>query len=146
MMRFVLFCVLLATVACTHAVDRPQPVAVAAASTPAWVQEPDKPGYLGVVGAAAQQERGGRDAQYRIALMKARQALAQTVQTRVSSSLQISTEQGGGRVTRDVDAELRLSSGVQLQLDAARVIEEWSDPRTGTLYLWLVTPLIQVGQ
>lgn len=146
MMRFMLFCALLATVACTHAVDTPRVVAVATSSAPAWLQEPDKPGYLGVVGAAAQQEWGGRDAQYRIALMKARQALAQIVQTRVSSSLQISTEQSGGRVNRDVDAELRLNSDVQLQLDAARVIEEWNDPQTGTLYLWLVTPLTQAGQ
>jgi hypothetical protein len=27
-----------------------------------------------------------------------------------------------------------------MQLDAARVIEEWSDPQTGNLYIWLTTP------
>lgn len=145
MVRLVFFCMLLATVSCTHATDRPAAVA-AGSSFPAWVQNPDKPGYLSVVGSAKKPEWGGHDAQYRVALMKARQALAQIVQTRVSSSLQMSTEQSGGQVTRDVDAELRLSSSVELQLDSARVIEEWSDPQTGTLYIWLVTPLVQAGQ
>lgn len=145
MVRLVFFCALLATVSCTHATDRPETVA-ATPVPPGWIQNPDKPGYLSVVGSAKRQEWGGRDAQYRVAQMKARQALAQIVQTRVSSSLQMSTEQSGGRITRDVDAELRLSSSVELQLDSARVIEEWNDPQTGTLYIWLVTPLVQAGQ
>ncbi len=143
--RLLFFCALLATVSCSHATDRSAAVA-ATSPAPVWIQNPDKPGHLSVVGVAKRQEWGGRDAQYRVALMKARQALAQIVQTRVSSSLQMSTEQSGGQVTRDVDAELRLSSNVELQLDSARVIEEWSDPQTGTLYIWLVTPLLPAGQ
>jgi hypothetical protein len=36
--------------------------------------------------------------------------------------------------------ETRLQSSVDLSLEAARVIEEWTDPQSGELYIWLVTP------
>lgn len=113
---------------------------LAPSQPPAWIHSPDKPGYLSVVGSAQKQEWGGRDAQYRVALMKARQELAQIIRTQVSSSSQVKTEERDGKVTRDVDIELKLQSSVDMQLDAARVIEEWSDPQTGNLYIWLTTP------
>lgn len=110
------------------------------AGSPAWILNPDKPGYQGVVGSAPKQDWGGREAQYRVALMKARQELAQMVRVQVESTTRSQVEDRAGKVSRDSDIETRLQSSVALSLEQARVIEEWVDPRSGELYLWLVTP------
>ena len=49
---------------------------------PAWVLNPDKPGYESVIGSAAKQDWGGHAAQYRVAMMKARQEMAQRIRVR----------------------------------------------------------------
>ncbi len=110
------------------------------AGSPAWILNPDKPGYQGVVGSAPKQDWGGREAQRRVALMKARQELAQMVRVQVESTTRSQVEEHAGKVSRDSDIETRLQSSVALSLDQARVIEEWVDPQSGELYLWLVTP------
>lgn len=109
-------------------------------SAPAWVLNPDKPGYLSVVGSAPKQDWGGRQAQYRVAEMKARQELAQMVRVHVESTSQFAVEDRAGKVSRNADIETKLQSSVDLSLGSARVIEEWSDPQSGELYIWLVTP------
>lgn len=110
------------------------------AGAPAWVLNPEKQGYISVVGFAPQQEWGGKSAQYRVAEMKARQELAQMIQVQVESSSRYATEVHNGNTVRsEADTETRLQSSVQLHLDQARVIEEWTDPATGMLYIWMVT-------
>lgn len=110
------------------------------AGSPAWILNPDKPGYQGVVGSAPKQDWGGLEAQRRVALMKARQELAQMVRVQVESTTRYKVEERAGKASRDSDFEARLQSNVTLVLDQARVIEEWVDPQSGELYLWLVTP------
>lgn len=112
----------------------------ASAGSPAWILNPDKPGYQGVVGSAPKQDWGGREAQRRVALMKARQELAQMVRVQVESTTRSQVVERAGKASRDSDIETRLQSSVALSLDQARVIEEWVDPQSGELYLWLVTP------
>ncbi|MBI4808399.1 MAG: LPP20 family lipoprotein [Nitrosomonadales bacterium] len=107
---------------------------------PAWVMNPDKPGYTSVVGSAPKQDWGGRAAQLRVAEMKARQELAQIVRVQVESMNKFKTEDRSGSVSRTGDVETRLRSSVDLSLESARVIEEWTDPQSGELYIWLVTP------
>ncbi len=109
-------------------------------SSPAWVSNPEKAGFISVVGSAPVQDWGGRDAQFRVALKKAHQELAQMVQVQVLSSSRFKAETSKAGLTQDADVETRLQTNVGLQLDAARVIEEWTDPQSGTLYIWLVTP------
>jgi len=82
---------------------------------------------------------GGHAAQYRVAEMKARQELAQMVRVRVESTNRYSTEDRAGAVSRNADVETRLQSSVDLSLESARVIEEWTDPQNGDLYIWLIT-------
>jgi hypothetical protein len=101
---------------------------------------PDKQGYQSVVASAPKQDWGGHAAQYRVAEMKARQELAQMVRVRVESTNRYATEDRAGKVGRSADVETRLQSSVDLSLEAARVIEEWTDPQSGELYIWLVTP------
>src|SRR5512146_74659 len=108
---------------------------------PSWVLNPDKPGYVSVVGSAPKQDWGGRAAQYRVAEMKARQELAQMVRVRVESTNRYATEDRAGKVSRGADVETKLQSSVDLSLESARVIEEWTDPQSGELYIWLVTPV-----
>lgn len=107
---------------------------------PAWILNPDKLGYQSVVGSAPKQDWGGREAQYRVALMKARQELAQMVRVQVQSTTQYQIEDRNGKIRRDSDIETKLQSSVGLSLDKARVIEEWIDPKSGELYLLLATP------
>ena len=107
---------------------------------PEWVLNPDKPGFISVVGFAPKQDWGGRQAQYRVAEMKARQELAQMVRVRVESTNRFSVEERSGEVNRSADIETRMQSSVDLSLDSAQVIEEWTDPKNGNLYIWLVTP------
>lgn len=110
------------------------------AGAPGWVMNPDKPGYTSVVASAPRQDWGGHAAQYRVAQMKARQELAQMVRVRVESTNRSSTEDRAGTVSRSGDVETRVQSSVDLILESARVIEEWTDPQSGELYIWLVTP------
>lgn len=107
---------------------------------PAWVLNPDKAGYTSVVGSAPKQDWGGHAAQYRVAEMKARQELAQQVRVRVESVNRAKTEDRSGEVSRSGDVETRLQSSVELILESARVIDEWTDPQSGELYIRLVTP------
>ena len=107
---------------------------------PPWVMNPNKPGFQSVVGSAPKQDWGGHAAQYRVAEMKARQELAQMLRVRVESTNQYMTEDSGGKVSRSADVETRLQSSVDLSLESARVIEEWTDPKNGDLYIWIVTP------
>lgn len=107
---------------------------------PVWIANPEKNGYLSVVGSAPTQEWGGHQAQYRVALMKARQELAQMVRVQVESSAQFSVEENSGEVSRASDIETKLRSNTEINLDEARIVEEWTDPHTGELFLWLVVP------
>ena len=117
-----------------------KPIAQAEVSYPAWVLNPDKPGYIGVVAAAPKQERGGREAQYRVAQMKAYQELAQMKRVHVASTNRSIVEDRGGKVTGNLDVETQLQSNVALGVGEAKIVEEWVDPKNGDLYIWLVTP------
>ena len=116
------------------------PRAKANKAYPSWVLNPDYPGHIGVVGSAPRQDIGGREAQYRVAMLKARQELAQMIRVHVESTTQTKIEDRSGRVTRELDMETRLRSIEGLSLDHARVVDEWVDPDSGDFYLFLVTP------
>ncbi len=112
----------------------------AAPGKPAWILNPAKPGYTSAVGYAPKQSWGGRDAQYRFAMLKARQELAQTLQVNIEATNQSETETRDGAATQSATSDAELQSNVALRLEAAKVQAEWTDPQSGTLYLWLVTP------
>ena len=113
---------------------------IESSARPAWLLNPEKQGYQNVVAAAPRQARGGYDAQYRVAVMKAYQELAQIQRVQVTSTNRMLLEDRGGKVTRNLDVETQLQSRVALGIGEARVIEEWVDPKNGDLYIWLVVP------
>jgi hypothetical protein len=118
----------------------PSQVSATADDMPAWVLNPARPGYISVVGAAPKQDWGGRSAQHRVAEMKARQELAQMVTVRIESTNRYSTTVGGDGVSRTADIDTKLQSATDLSLASARVVEEWTDPKSGELYILLATP------
>jgi len=107
---------------------------------PAWVLNPSKTGFISVVGSAPKQDWGGTEAQHRVAEMKARQELAQMVRVQVKSTSQYKTEVRSNNVLNESNTDTELTSKVDLILEKAKVIEEWTDPTNGWLYLWLTVP------
>lgn len=110
-------------------------------SAPSWLMNPEKSGFISVVASAPKQDWGGHAAQFRVAEMKARQELAHMVRVRVESTNRYATQEHAGEIARNSEVETRLQSSVDLSLESARVIEEWTDPHSGELYIWLVTPV-----
>ena len=108
---------------------------------PDWVLNPDKQGFVGIVGAAPKQEIGGHAAQYRMALMKARRELAAEKRVRIISVTQSSTEDKNGKVTHSDETDTKLRSQVELSAGDMQMIEEWTHPETGELYVWFVIPV-----
>lgn len=110
------------------------------AAAPAWTLNPEKPGYVSAVGSAMPQEFGGDESQRRVAMLKARQELAQTIRVRITSMFATRIEERNGEVTSDYAMKAELKSKVLLTLEHAQVVREWRDPANGMLYLWLAVP------
>ncbi len=107
---------------------------------PRWVMSPERPGYISVVGFAPRQQDGADDAQYKVAMMKARQELAQMVRVRVQNTLQQTVREANGAVTTQGGSVTTLSSTAALRLDRAEVNAQWKDPTDGSLYILLELP------
>ena len=71
-------------------------------------------------------------------MMKARQELALRIRVRVESANEYRVEERAGKVTSEANMQVRLQSSVDLSLENARVNEEWTDPQSGDLYIWLI--------
>lgn len=108
---------------------------------PAWILSPEHAGYLSVVGAAPKQPAGGAEAQQRVALTKARQALSEMVRVRVEQNILQQEQVVNGQYSASVDTRTRLSSHAALSLANAEITAQWTDPATGELYLLLELPL-----
>ncbi len=107
---------------------------------PHWVLSPERPGYISVVGFAPRQQIGGDEAQYKIAVMKARQELAQTVRVSVQNTLTHSMQEAGGKTASEAASSTRLSSSSAIRMERAEVTAQWRDPADGMLYLLLEIP------
>ncbi|MDH4190434.1 MAG: LPP20 family lipoprotein [Betaproteobacteria bacterium] len=132
--------VALGLAACASGAGRNVAPAKPVKNYPAWVLNPDQPGLIGVIGSAPRQEMGGRDAQYRVAMIRARQELARMIRVQIQATSTTRVEERNGRATQDFDSEMRMRANEALRLDRARVVDEWVDAETGELYLHLVTP------
>ena len=123
------------------------PAPRAGEGAPAWISSPEHAGYISVVGVAPRQAAGGPDAQQRVALTKARQALSEMVRVRVEQDYRQEQKTVNGNYTATVDAATRLSSHAALTLARSEITAQWTDPATGDLYLLLELPLAaSVGQ
>jgi hypothetical protein len=136
MKRLVVLCGMLLLGACSNTPAELKP----ADAKPHWVLSPEHSGYISVVGFAPRQPVGGDEAQYKVAMMKARQELGRIVRVRVQNTLSYSTQEAGGKVTSAGSSVTTLSSTAAIRLEQAEVTAQWKDPADGGLYLLLEMP------
>lgn len=91
---------------------------------PHWFKKPQLDNHISVIGSAGQQRWGGEQAQYLAAMEDAQRLLEAEFKNKNSSVI-------------DKNLEEKIK---KLLLHKAIVKDEWSDPKTGQLYLWLVLP------
>lgn len=108
---------------------------------PKWIDNPEYPGYVGITASAQPQQMGGIEAQRRVAHMLARAELARVRSTAVQSKSRIETTSSNSGVTISSDDFRRASTAQALQLNDVKVIEEWTHPETGELFIWLAYPV-----
>lgn len=116
------------------------PLKTVTTSKPSWLDQPLQDGVIGVVGWAPEQRNGGIDVQTRIALIKARKALAELVAVEVDAEITQSNFQHGQKATQHTTSNARLQSRVTMTLEKAYLAEKWLDPSTKVLHIWFRVP------
>ncbi len=103
---------------------------------PIWVYQPDYGGVFGAVGIAKKQEKGGYAAQKRLAVIIAQAELAKQIEVMVNAELQ--TEKT--IVNHDYSSKFSSLSRQETQqlIKNAVVKDEWIQPETGELFVWVV--------
>lgn len=107
---------------------------------PSWIVSPERIGYIRVVGYAPKQSDGNEAAQYKVAIMKARQELAQVVRVRVQNVGAQTISDNNGEIHVTSNSTTRLSSKAAIRMSTAQVAAQWQDQQNGGLYLLLELP------
>ena len=100
---------------------------------PAWLDDPRLSGHIVAIGSAGLQKWGGEQAQYLSAMENAQQELSIEFKKHQKALLELKKKQPA----QDKDLDQKIKT---LLLHDAIVKEEWKDPKTNQLYLWLVLP------
>ena len=110
-------------------------------SLPEWFYNPHTPGYVGVASSAPTQKMGGLEGQRRYAILKARAEMARMQNVQVQSESNISQKVSNSGVKVSYDDFRKLSSAQTLDLYNVEIKDEWVNPETGELFLWLSYPV-----
>jgi hypothetical protein len=107
---------------------------------PEWFYSSVYDGYIGAVGIAKKQLRGGYSAQKRVARMQAQKNLAKQINVLVKSEVNVETL---GVDTATVQYyRQKVTSLTREQVDqfltGFKVMDEWYDDKNEELYLWMV--------
>ncbi|MBC8211221.1 MAG: hypothetical protein H8E21_09130 [Gammaproteobacteria bacterium] len=109
---------------------------------PTWVDNPEYPGHIGITASALPQQKGGIEAQRRVAKILARAEMSRFKSASVESQSRIATTSStSGGVKISADDFKRVSTVGALQLNDVKVIQEWTHPETGELFMWLAYPM-----
>ena len=100
---------------------------------PSWLDDPRFSGHIVAIGSAGLQKWGGEQAQYLSAMDNAQQELSIEFKKHQKALLELKKKQPA----QDKDLDQKIKT---LLLHDAIVKEEWKDPKTNRLYLWLVLP------
>jgi hypothetical protein len=119
-----------------HQVDQQQTSDV----KPRWILSPEHAGYISVVGFSPKQPRGGEQAQYKVAMLKAQQELAQIVRVRVRNNTSHMVQESDGKATSSENINTSLETNTAIRLMNANVSAQWVDASDGGLYLLLEVP------
>ncbi len=101
---------------------------------PHWFKSPHLDNHICVIGSAGQQRWGGQQAQYLAAMEDAQRRLEDEFKNH-QQAMQKLKNKTASVVDQDIDEKIK-----KLLLHKAIVKDEWNDPKTGQLYLWLVLP------
>lgn len=113
-----------------------KPVSSVKKDHPLWLDDPRLSGYIVAIGSSGPQQWGGEQAQYLSAMDNAQQELSTEFKKHQKALLDLKKKQPAQ--DKDIDQKIKT-----LLLHDAIVKEEWKDPKTGRLYLWLVLPEYQ---
>ena len=107
---------------------------------PVWFFTPVYDGYIGAVGIAPKQTRGGMSAQKRVARMQAQKNLAKQINVLVKS--EVNVESLGVDSTTVQYYREKVTSLTKEQVDqyltGFKVMDEWIDEKTDEYYMWMV--------
>jgi hypothetical protein len=107
---------------------------------PVWFATPNMDGYIGAVGIAKQQARGGIAAQRRIAKALAQSELARTIKVIVNTEVNIEKLNVDTQTLKYYQSKVSTLSRHQAEevLSDFEIRDEWLDQKTKELYVWLV--------
>jgi len=111
-----------------------KPEQAAAKDYPHWFKNPQLENHISVIGSAGQQRWGGQQAQYLAAMEDAQHKLEDEFKQH-QQAMQKLKNKTTTAVDQNLDEKIK-----SLLLHKAIVKQEWIDPKTGQLYLWLVLP------
>lgn len=107
---------------------------------PVWFYTPVYDGYVGAVGIAPKQPRGGISAQKRVARMQAQKNLAKQIEVLVKSEVNVETTAADYSTVeyyREKVTSLTKEQADQF-LSGFKVMDEWVDEKTGEYYMWMI--------
>lgn len=107
---------------------------------PIWVYNPNYKGYLGAVGIAKKTAKGGYPEQKRLAIMIAQSNLAKQINLLVNAEVYTEKLRISKKDYEIYKSKLKSLSKQEAQayLRNTVVKDEWIDPKTGDLYVWVV--------
>ena len=107
---------------------------------PIWVYNPNYGGYLGAVGIAKKLQSGGYPKQKRIAIMVAKANLAKQINLIVNSKVYTEKIRISKKDYEEYKTKLYSLSKHSAKAFLKNVVvkDEWIDPKTGDLYVWVV--------
>jgi hypothetical protein len=108
---------------------------------PEWIDNPDYAGYIGITTSAQPQQMGGIDAQRRVARVLARAEISRIKSTSVESTSTFETNSSNKGFTVSAEGFDRISTAQALRFNDVKVVEEWTHPETGELFMWLAYPM-----
>ncbi|PLX69879.1 MAG: hypothetical protein C0603_02800 [Denitrovibrio sp.] len=107
---------------------------------PVWFYTPVYDGYIGAVGIAPKQPRGGFTAQKRVARMQAQKNLAKQINVLVKSEVRIESLGVDSATVQHYREKITSLTREQVDqyLTGFRVQDEWIDEKTSEYYMWMV--------
>jgi len=108
---------------------------------PVWFYDPNYDGYFGAIGVARKSStKGGYATQKRLAKTLAQAELSKQLKVFVDTELTTTKERILSKISESYRSTLETLSVHKSQelLDNAQIIDEWIDPNSGDLYVWLV--------
>ena len=107
---------------------------------PIWFTTPVYDGYIGAVGIAPKQNRGGFSAQKRVARMQAQKNLAKQISVLVKSEVKVETLGVDSSTVQHYRQKVTSLTREQADqfLSGFKVMDEWIDEASGEYYMWMV--------